>query len=343
MTGPNLHLNDSMGCFFIGVFFSVAFYGTTCAQLIYYATEYPNDRWYLKCLVAFVWLLDTSSTILSVQIIWYYLVQGHANVITLTILPNTFVAEYAVAAIAVLLVQCYYMHNIWRLLGNRWYKAPLTAVMFILALISCACSFASVYLGAFNHRVPSIFDQTKIPASLQTVSATVTDVYITAALSWTLYGERTGFKHTETMIRKLTFYAINRGVFTAVLQVMQFITYTALPSTLVWSIFHFPGSSVYVNCLLAVLNARHHLRDTAKNGASRYLSTGLTVEDIPLEGLTAEDSLRSLSQPHRMARRAPAPHGVITLTTEVIRDEGSPEPSDEKKRREGSHRGRPPL
>jgi len=58
---------------------------------------------------------------------------------------------------------------------------------------------------------------------------------------------------TETLVRTLTTYVVNRGILTTIMQIGQFITYVSLPDTvLVWAVFHFPGSKIYVNSLIAV-------------------------------------------------------------------------------------------
>ncbi|PCH40578.1 hypothetical protein WOLCODRAFT_162432 [Wolfiporia cocos MD-104 SS10] len=322
MTGLNLHLDPSIGCFFIGVLFSIIFYGVTCAQVMFYVWEYRTDRWYLRGLIGLLWALDTALTIADIWIIWGYMVTNHANVLSLTTLTNSFLAEYTIAATTVLIVQCYYMHNAWRLLVKRWYQVPVIVSMLVLALVSCACSLASVYLGNIDRHVPAIFVQTKIPAALQTVSASVTDVYITMSLTLVLRSERASFKGTETLIRKLTTFAINRGILTTAMQIGQFLTYVSLPDTImVWAVFHFAGSKVYVNSLLAMVNARHFLREQ-RAVASR--NTTLPLQDIPMDTFDRKEPSKMWLR-SRPSRRVSPPQPVdITLTTEIIRDDGDP-------------------
>ncbi|KZT66298.1 hypothetical protein DAEQUDRAFT_730415 [Daedalea quercina L-15889] len=327
MTGLNLHLDPSIGCFFIGILFSIIFYGVTCAQVLFYVGEYSADRWWVKGLVASLFVLDTATTVADLDILWGYLVVNHSNPIVLAVLTNSFLVEYTLSAITVLLVQCYYMRNVWQFLQERWYRFPLTVIALVLALISCACSLASVYLGNIDRAVPGIFVKTKIPAALQTVSASVADTYITTSLTLILRGERTGFKHTETLIRKLTTYAINRGVLTTALQIGQLITYVSLPdTTFVWAIFHFVGCKAYVNSLLALLNARNHLRTHGTSGNSL---SGLSAQEIALESLPKQNRQDRKSAWQRASRSAHSnvpTQALITLTTtkEVINDDGSP-------------------
>ncbi|TFY67747.1 hypothetical protein EVJ58_g1429 [Rhodofomes roseus] len=57
MADLTLELNASMGCLFIGVALSVAFYGTLCAQLLYYCWNYRSDARTLKLWVFAMWLV----------------------------------------------------------------------------------------------------------------------------------------------------------------------------------------------------------------------------------------------------------------------------------------------
>ncbi|KAH9934264.1 uncharacterized protein B0H18DRAFT_1115000 [Fomitopsis serialis] len=320
MAGLDLHLDPSVGCFFIGILFSVIFYGVTCAQVLFYLWEYSMDRWWMKSVVALLFVLDTAATVADLDILWGYIVINHGNPLGLTVLTNSFLVEYAVSAATVLFVQCYYMRNVWQFLHERWYRVPLTIIALSFHVHVALRLFRNI-----DREVPGIFDKTKIPASLQTVAASVADIYITTSLTFILRGERTGFKHTETLIRKLTTYAINRGALTTALQIGQFFTYVLLPETsFVWAIFHFVGCKAYVNSLLAILNARHYLRT---QGSSRGNASAVSAQDINLESLsrqTGQDTKNAWQRTHHLGQKSvPTPAVIkLTTTTEIIGDDG---------------------
>lgn len=68
MTGPNLHLDGTIGCFFVGMVFAIVWvqtapsladltssyslYGCTCSQVLYYFWQYPEDRIKFKLFVS---------------------------------------------------------------------------------------------------------------------------------------------------------------------------------------------------------------------------------------------------------------------------------------------------
>ncbi|KAF9820008.1 hypothetical protein IEO21_01670 [Rhodonia placenta] len=242
MVGIDLHLNNTMGCAFVGVLFAV--------------TEYPKDKLFLKILHQFM---------------WYWLVTNHGNPVNLANLPRH------IQALTIAIVQM----TIYAVLTGRWYRIPYS-----LALI---------------------------PASIQTITAFITDMIITLSLCAILWGSKTGFKRTETLIATLIVYAIHRGIFTGLVQLAHFATFisTLHQPKLYWMIWHVPGSKIYVNSLLAVLNVRHHLSE-----AGNEIETHISVE---LEAVSHQSLSYNQTRSRRLSR-ATASHTRIMLTKEVVRD-----------------------
>ncbi|KZT00173.1 uncharacterized protein LAESUDRAFT_732499 [Laetiporus sulphureus 93-53] len=312
MTGLNLHLGDSMGATLIGVLFSQLFYGCTCAQVLYYMWHYRKDRSSLRSLVAILWSMDTVATIVDIKIVWRYLVAGHANLSGHDVLFGDTSIEYSLAAVMVLIVQCYYMRTIWTLLAERRHNLKLALVvsMVICALVSCVCALVNVYIAIRDPGYPDIFAKAETSAIVQITTASVVDIFISATLTWVLNGGRSGVGYTEKLIRKLTVHVINRGMLTAVIQVMTLVMFVAFPKNAVyWSIFHFPGSKIYVNSLLAVLNARHYYAHgiTADITTGLYLPT-MQAAEFPLDTIDTVDSHYYESMPSgRRNPRTPGP------------------------------------
>jgi len=314
----NVLLNDTVGCTFIGVVFALTLFGASCGQTLYYYREYPKDKVAIKCLVIALWLLDTSRTILDVAFLWYWLVMNRGNVANLTNLPETFTVEFFLAALTVFVVQCYFVHTIWRLLEGRWYRIPLSMSILSIGLVSFVGGIVSVERISLNANAAIAVVDAKIPASIQTVTAFVADAGITLSLCAILWGQKTGFKRTETLITTLMIYAIHRGIFTGLIQLAHFATFisTLHTETLYWMIWHVPGSKIYVNSLLAVLNVRHHLADAVVSGPETHFS----VDVFPMETVSESPSFQTRS---RGVSRATTSHTRIMFTKEIVRDDGA--------------------
>ncbi|THU87899.1 hypothetical protein K435DRAFT_680905, partial [Dendrothele bispora CBS 962.96] len=74
----------------------------------------------------------------------------------------------------------------------------------------------------------------------------LSDVITTVALSWTFTFSRTGFKRTDTLLQKLLQYAVTRGLFVTLVQILLVITFLVDPAKLWWTPFHLSLSKVYV-------------------------------------------------------------------------------------------------
>ncbi|KZT63259.1 hypothetical protein DAEQUDRAFT_770768 [Daedalea quercina L-15889] len=95
----------------------------------------------------------------------------------------------------------------------------------------------------------------EVPASVQTVTSFAADVFIAVALSVVLHDKRTAFAGTSSLITKLVMYVLNRGILTALIQLVEFTTYISLksgPNKLVFIVFYFPGTKIYTNSVLAM-------------------------------------------------------------------------------------------
>ncbi|KZT73015.1 hypothetical protein DAEQUDRAFT_722112 [Daedalea quercina L-15889] len=262
-------------------------------------------------MVGFLWSLDTARTCCDLQFLWAYLVTSHGNINGMSRFTNTFMAEFFFSSLTVLLVQLYYVYSIWRFLARKWHRFFLTITIVMFSLLSFSGGVASVYEFTVNPALASSLSRAEIPASIQTVSAVVTDAYIAIVLTVILRGKRTGFSGTDSLITKLVAFAIHRGIITTLMQLLHFATYIGTyrsgPNMLIWALFHFPGSKIYTNSLLAVLNIRHWLRD----GPAEAM-----VEEIELATSRSDGS--GSSRPQIRAAR-------ILVTREVCSDaEGLP-------------------
>ncbi|KAH9839947.1 uncharacterized protein C8Q71DRAFT_469702 [Rhodofomes roseus] len=129
MATPNEHpsLDPSMGNLFIGLgVFSTMLYGFSCTQFIYYLRHYwTRDRPAMRCLVLFIWLLDTVVTVSDSYILWFYLVQRHGRLSSLLVSPKLYELEYATTGAITCIVQIFYVRQMWQLLYASTYRMRL--------------------------------------------------------------------------------------------------------------------------------------------------------------------------------------------------------------------------
>ncbi|KAH9926030.1 uncharacterized protein B0H18DRAFT_360518 [Fomitopsis serialis] len=268
MSTLQLNLNPTMGSVLIGALFSALFYGSTLAQVAYYSWHYlRRDRLLVKTLVFCTLTLDTVITISDVGIVWSYVVQGHAQLLALTVVPKIFAVQYAMLRATICVVQIFYIHGIWRLFGQsrstyNLMRLTVTIPPMVLSLLAFISGLVGVYdTATHGWIITNTLRPDVVPSAINNCAAAGADVCICIALCWMLRSRMTGFKNTDNVIRTLTVYIVNRGILTTVIQIVNlgmFLSSIA-PSTLTWFIFNCAGVKMYVNSMMAVLNARQHL------------------------------------------------------------------------------------
>ncbi|KAJ3484411.1 hypothetical protein NLI96_g5671 [Meripilus lineatus] len=87
---------------------------------------------------------------------------------------------------------------------------------------------------------------------------------------------------TQTVIRTLIIYAINTGALTSLSAISCLIAFAASPSTPIFQVFYLILPELYLNSLLATLNARKKLRQHNAGSTSDHLSFPLTPVQGPV-------------------------------------------------------------
>ncbi|OBZ80067.1 hypothetical protein A0H81_01380 [Grifola frondosa] len=204
MTGINLHLDPTIGSIFIGVIFAVMLYAGTCAQSVYYYRRYSNDSMVLKGLVFFLWLLDTSSTLLVIQVLWFFTVRSHGSPFALLAVPVEFTAEYMFTTFIIYVVQ-------WCIVSSSIKSGVDYRIKYFLTITGLL--LATISLGALRRRHRA--GLRTVPASIQLVTAIVADIYITVSLCLILKEVKTGVSQTDSLLNRLIMYSMNRGILSA--------------------------------------------------------------------------------------------------------------------------------
>ncbi|KZT11518.1 uncharacterized protein LAESUDRAFT_809433 [Laetiporus sulphureus 93-53] len=260
MTGPNLHLDDTLGCVLVGALLSAVLYGCACSQSIFYLWNYRNDKISIKCLVAILWLLDTAQNMISCQSIWYYFVQNRGDIIGIMSLVPTFGAWQLVLSMTELAVHCFFISNIWRLMTNKWIRIPLTMAVASLCLTSFIMNILLVRKRWNMHYMAELEAEVKVNTFANLASTLASDTVISVSLAYILHRSRTGFRRTESIITKLVIYSANRGVIIFIVQLFVLVAYFWVQDNrLVVMILYMPLGDVYTNTSLAILNARRHV------------------------------------------------------------------------------------
>ncbi|KAG1732271.1 hypothetical protein EDD22DRAFT_374754 [Suillus occidentalis] len=228
---------------------SMSLYGVICMQTFRYWQTYEDDGKILKCLVAFIWILETAHTVLTIYTIEFYLIMHFDDATRLEYSVWAMPSSYIIGFIIAYAVNLFFIWRVLQLSQKRWIAICLA----IFATIRCAiglenCTFGLIYIvwGTFRDKVY----QTMV---VGWVVSAVVDSAIAFMLCLNFRKRRTGTNRTDNILNQLLLYSINTGAITSFCAVLVIITFLTLPTTLAFIGFVQVQSKFYAISLLASL------------------------------------------------------------------------------------------
>ncbi|KLO07563.1 hypothetical protein SCHPADRAFT_643465 [Schizopora paradoxa] len=267
---PQIHLDNSLGAAFIGLIIAAMFYGITNIQTLYYYQCSGSDPLFLKHMVGILWALDTLHIIFISDAIYTVVVTNFANLLAITDTTWSLCAHIIVTSISDTMVRVFYTRRVFMISKGSYMlaigSASFTLLTFVSGMLFAVKSFSQ----------PSVLDfgMTELATILyiSLASAVVADLWIALALCWYLMRSRTGFKTTDSKINVIMVYVINTGLLTTICALCCLISFAAMPHNFIFIAFYFSLSKLYINSLLATLNARERLREGLGPGGAFSLS-----------------------------------------------------------------------
>ncbi|KAF7370965.1 hypothetical protein MSAN_00730600 [Mycena sanguinolenta] len=294
-------LDKTFGVGFIGVVVAAGLHGVSCVQAWWYYTH-QDDRWPLKLLVGAVMTFDTIHQALISHTVYTYLITNYNNGAELLQIVWSLLVEVLFNGLTALLVQRFtnslldVLHltplsfltlRIWRLSnGNIW----LTGIALLLVWGEFGCVLAYVALSLRLHTFVELVELKALSITVNALAA-AGDVFIAGTLTWLLHRSRTGFHRSDTMIRKLTIFAVNTGAVTSLCAIGSLISICVAGNTFIYILFFFCMGRLYCNSLLATLNARKSIRGAADGIHTTSENLSLSLREFPKN--TASLSLAS--------------------------------------------------
>ncbi|KAJ3569349.1 hypothetical protein NP233_g5109 [Leucocoprinus birnbaumii] len=222
-----------------------AFIGVICAAILYGELTHSKDVWYIKGLVALVWIFDTI----------------HQSLIchTGSVRFNVSSLKRLTADAGASLFLCYHKFqqsdnvNSYGLEHHR--RSPFQRSCWISSpgLPDNESLEMPAWLSLSS--VAPLHSQPKL-----NILAVLPDVLIAASLFYFLHRSRTGFKKSDTMITRLIVFTVSTGVFTSICAIASLVSILAWGNTLIYVAFYFSLGKLYSNSILATLNARITIR-----------------------------------------------------------------------------------
>ncbi|KAJ3787198.1 hypothetical protein GGU10DRAFT_433307 [Lentinula aff. detonsa] len=261
-----------MGAAFIGMAVAGFLLGLSFLQAYIYFSE-QNDTLVVRSLVGLVVSFDFVHQALISHTVYYYLILNYGDPSALGLVVWSLLAEVIFNGFTAFCVQSFLTWKIWRLSNsNMW----VTGVVAALVLAEFGCVIVIIFRprrkpSESSRYLVQVRTFAELATDLKGLSITVNalaaagDVLIAAILTWLLQTSKTGFQRSDTMLNKLTIFAVNTGALTSLFAVASLISILAAPDTFIYITFFFCMGRLYTNSLLASLNARKKIRNGGDN------------------------------------------------------------------------------
>ncbi|KAL4264695.1 DUF6534 domain-containing protein [Pleurotus pulmonarius] len=256
-SSSDLGLDSKLGAAFLGNTAAAVFYGITSVQTYIFFKSSEKDRRSFKALIFFLWILDTLHLALVTHALYFYMITNFSNTEAIVVPSWSILSQVYVTCISDLIVRGVFARRVWLLSGKKYFLVILITVFSSLtAIVGFVFASRAFDLGSFL-----AFQSISWMMYTALSSGVAADVVIAVSLVTVLLRSRTGFKRTDSLVNTLMLYTINTGLFTTLCTALCFITYAVWPAELIFMGFYFCLSTLYLNALLAALNARSSLRD----------------------------------------------------------------------------------
>jgi len=259
-TYPGVDMTQVLGPLFWGTLFSMMLTGVTILQAYQY---FPSkDKPVVQFIAFSMVFLDLLSAALVAQGLSCYLLPHFGSTIPLGRLVPALAVECAVTTLIIVISQLYFARQVHALGKTKFMKYAVPGAVVTLSLLAFAgglgCSVA-MFLHASNiittrNRVFNLM------AGLAKAPSALADIITTLSLCYNLGYAKTGVRATDSVLKTLIGFVIQRGVLVALVQTTLLIVFYASSSRLYWLGLHVNVTRVYANTFFAMLHAREGLK-----------------------------------------------------------------------------------
>ncbi|KAL5520619.1 hypothetical protein ACEPAF_2620 [Sanghuangporus sanghuang] len=239
-----------------------------------------DQRWH-RVYVCLTWMLDTAHQVLLLLYTYGVFVKGIIDAAYYIRFPKynhvsatfgdastyqrfphrTMTNTGILAAIVDAMVQIIFVRR-------AWYLSQRSIILTGLLSIAVLGQFAMnvVYYGLIYNETElfQLSEYLDIEKALNCVIA-FTDTLLSVVLIWLLRKSRSGFQRSDSIINHLIMYTVGSGFVTSIWMVMALVGVGVAPHSLIYALADMVLPKLYLNCMLASLNARSSLRAVNDN------------------------------------------------------------------------------
>ncbi|KAI0777659.1 hypothetical protein BD413DRAFT_186098 [Trametes elegans] len=322
INSTNTELDDTLGDTLIGVILSSCLYGITIIHTYTFFSRSTDDPRALKCMIALLWLLDTSHEVFISHAVYTYAVTDFNNGVALLWVIWSSSGAVMASSLNNHIVRSFFCYRIWVLshipvTDTPWRRSKvvfrwlLPTMILITSLMGCVGGFAyavaSIQLKTYDALESRV---TWLLMSTFAVSL-VSDGMITVSLCMVLGRHRRGLAslRASNTLKTLMIYAIKTGGLSCACSLVCVISYAIKPGEAIYITSYFLLPRVMLNSLLGTLNGRKAIREE--------LSKEITSHRLEWALQPATGGTLALTQLHEGTGQVPGPNLVrehVTLS-----------------------------
>ncbi|KAF7361528.1 hypothetical protein MSAN_01186400 [Mycena sanguinolenta] len=265
-------------------------------QVFLYFQLFTQDTLLYKCLVAWIWIIDTGHTFAICTMIWQYAVVNYNNPAKLLEIVSAYPVHIIMTVIATLNANAFYT---WRLhkmsKSNWWLTGPLCLLCLARTILGL---FVATEMLRSNTRtwehIHAHFEIGEVTS--WTISAT-TDIVISLARYYYLRDLKQGYMPTQEMVDAVVIFTVNDGLLTCAIVITLVTCFFSMKKNFVWIALFMTLAKLFSNSILTTLNLRNWYRHRHRPMGillTRHIATRDTVHSHKSTQFSTHDDIRHI-------------------------------------------------
>ncbi|KAJ6580377.1 hypothetical protein DFH09DRAFT_1309714 [Mycena vulgaris] len=250
---PGFQVVEFSGPLLIGALLNWGLFGALSLQVYLYYEAFPIDRLITKCLVYILFTIDVAQTILITHDAFATFGYGFGDVSAVTKLRLNYLTIPIIGGLVAFIAQSFYAYRIYAL-SESWF---IPVFIVTLSLTSVVGAFLASALSFGVRNAASLTNRKTIVATgVWLGGSCASDIVIAGCMTYYLSTVDSAFRQTRVFLSKLIRMTIETGSITALATLTTLALFYAFPNRNYLFVPGFIIPTLYVNAILAVLNAR---------------------------------------------------------------------------------------
>jgi hypothetical protein len=253
-------LASDYGASLISAIVSTWLYGMTLLLVLQYFMRYAgHDRLLVRMVVGILITLATLEAIFVCHQIYWTLILNPGPTLT-NIIPFSTMGVALGSYLTSFVAQLFYASRIWNVCNIVKSRLRFMLIpVLLLALMQIVTGLVfTIYLGESKlvSRIVRIPNFASDATSCQAAASGLCDILISITLCTVFRRNRSQFKHSQSVINKITLYAINGAIATSLSALLLIFSFNLLSGTYYYRVFLYATPQLHVMSIISILTTR---------------------------------------------------------------------------------------